>query len=129
MGLTLAFESRLELLGGFRLFDGGGAWRVCTDRRPSRNLTASRGRGHPKLSPRFRHGSVSLHFAGFRSSPGERQGDIVWDAVQIFNNLATKPEPSRSKLVFPPRVNLGRFAPQGRRPADFGNVDFATTVA
>ena len=78
----------------------------------------------------LRRGSVSLlHFAGFRSGPGERQGDIAWDAVQIFNNLSTKPEPSWSKLALPTRVDLGRFAPQGRRPINFGNIDFATAIA
>jgi hypothetical protein len=75
------------------------------------------------------NGARFAHFAGFRSGPGERQGDIVWDAVQIFNNLGTKPEPSRSKFALPPRIDLGRFTPQGGRPINFGNVDFATTVA
>src|SRR5580693_1477783 len=87
--------------------------------------------GSGPLLHRFLHRLTQsvLHFAGFRSGPGERQGDIVWDAVQIFNNLGTKPEPSRSKLALPTRVDLGRFAPQGRRPINFGNVDFATAVA
>jgi hypothetical protein len=70
-----------------------------------------------------------LFFAGFRSGPRERHGDVVWDAVQIIDNLGTKPEPGRSKLAFPPRVDLGCFAPKGRRPVNFGNIDFATTVA
>src|SRR5208283_5390293 len=71
----------------------------------------------------------ALPLARLRSGPGERQGDIAWDAVQILNDLGAKPEPSRPKLAFPPRVDLGRFAPQGRRPVIFGHADFATPVA
>src|ERR1700734_3191989 len=78
----------------------------------------------------LRHGSVSLlHFAGFSSGPGERQGDVVSDSVQILHNLGTKPKTARPKFTLPPRVDLGRLAPQGRGPVNFGYVDFAATVA
>ena len=78
----------------------------------------------------LRHDSVSvLHFAGFRSGPGESQGDIARDSIQILNNLGTKPKTTRPKFTVPPRVDFGRLAPQGRGPVNFGYVDFATTVA
>ena len=70
-----------------------------------------------------------LHFAGVRSGPRERQGDIARDSVQILNNLGTKPKITRPKFTVPPRVDFGRLAPQGRGPVNFGYVDSATTVA
>ncbi len=85
---------------------------------------------HGSLTRCLRHG-LKGHYSlrRFRSGPGEGQGDSVRDAVQILNDLGAKPEPSRPKLAFPPRVDLGRFAPQGRRPVIFGDADFATAVA
>ena len=78
----------------------------------------------------YRQGSVSvLHFVGLRSGPGERQGDVVRDSVQIFHNLGTKPKTTWPKFTLPPRVDFGRLAPKGRRPIKFGHLDFATTVA
>ena len=43
--------------------------------------------------------------------------------------MGCKPEPTPTQFTFPPSINLARFAPQGRRPVGFGDINLATSVA
>ena len=78
------------------------------------------------------------------SDPAQRPLLISLDSAagQARDRAMVFGMPSRSSTIWarslkpagrssrsPPRVDLGRFAPQGRRPVIFGNADFAPAVA